>query len=291
LSSAADGAPPDAAAARSENGPPSAEPRRPTPPPLPAPTPRLRRKAARKRLVREYGEAVLLALVVALAARAVVAETFRIPTASMAPALLAGDHVLVSKLSYGVRLPFAGTWLTRWRDARRGEVVVFEHPQRAGELHVKRVVGVPGDVVELRGQVLHVNGVAQPRERVGAREFEEQSAATGAWWMETCTLWRERLARDPSAREDFKAHDVLQCRDAAPADREGPFEEVRPGHLFVVGDNRDRSDDGRAGGGWQVPADRVVGRAVRVLWSWGPDGARAGAALRFRADRLFKPVE
>jgi signal peptidase I len=244
----------------------------------------------RKRLVREYAEAALLALVIALAVRAMVAETFRIPTASMAPELLAGDHVLVSKLSYGARVPFSGKWLTRWREVRRGDVVVFDHPVRRGESHVKRVVGVPGDVVEIRAQVLHVNGVPQPRERVGTLEFEEQSNAPGVWWTETCTLWRERLARDPSAREDVTVHGVLQCRDVVAGEREGPFEVVKPGHLFVVGDNRDRSEDGRAGGGSQVPMSHVLGKAVRVLWSWGPDRASEVAGRSFRTDRLFKPV-
>jgi signal peptidase I len=243
----------------------------------------------RKWLVREYAEAALLAIVVALAARAIAVETFHIPTASMAPTLLAGDHVLVSKIAYGVRVPFAGR-VARWRDVRRGDVVVFDHPTRPDEVHVKRVIGVPGDVVEVRGQVLHVNGVPQPREREGTLEFEEQSTATGAWWTETCALWRERLARDPSAREDAVVHGVLQCRDLIGREREGPFEVVKPGHVFVVGDNRDRSEDGRAGSGWQLPMDLVVGKAVRVLWSWGPDGARAGAGVSIRADRLFKPV-
>jgi signal peptidase I len=269
LSPAADGAPPAAT-----------PPANPVPPPL---------EPRSKRLVREYGEAVVLALLVALAVRALAAETFSIPTASMAPTLLAGDQVLVSKVSYGLRLPFVRTWVARWGEPRRGDVLVFEHPERAGEVHVKRVLGIPGDVVELRGQVVHVNGEAQPRERMGAIAFEEKSGTTGAWWRETCTRWRERLARDPSATKNHREHDVLQCRDPAASAVEGPFQ-VEPGHFFVAGDNRDRSEDGRAGG-WRVPMSHVVGNAVRVLWSRGPPDGEAEGPDRFRPHRLFKPVE
>ena len=266
----------------------------PVPPPAGAPARPAAapsRRVRRKRLLREYAETVLFAILAALVARAFVVETFRIPTASMLPALQAGDHVLVSKLSYALRAPFSGRTLVRWAEPRRGDVVVFDHRARGGETWVKRVVGVPGDVVKLEAQVLYINGVAQPRERVGPVVVEEQSSATGTWWTESCFLWRERLARDGPATGDPVAHGVVQCREPAADQREGPFEVVKPGHVFVVGDSRDRSEDGRSGGGWQVPVDDVEGKAVRVLWSWGPDGARAGSRVRLRADRLFKPVE
>jgi signal peptidase I len=224
----------------------------------------------------------------------------------MAPTLLVGDHVLVSKLAYGLPVPFAGIRLGG-APPRRGDVVVFESPRSPGHDLVKRVAGVPGDVVDLRDQVRRVNGVPQPRTAAGELSFEDRGEDGRARLVETCRRWREALARgriapaadgDPAAAEaSWQAaaaegvanHDVLQCRPAAGAGREGPYQVVAPDHVFVLGDNRDRSADGRGAGGWQVPLDRVKGRVTLVFFSWGAGGAVAGGGPR--VERLFKPVE
>jgi len=257
---------------------------------------------------REYAEAVVAAMVLALAVRAFVVEGYRIPSGSMAPTLLAGDHVLVSKVPYGVRIPF-----TRLRvggaPPRRGDVIVFEGPRTPGVDVVKRVVGVAGDVVELREQILYVNGVPQPRTPAGEIAYEERSEETGVPFLDTCRRYREALARGALApRGDGEAgaleaswqaaasggvatYDVIQCRRARLASREGPYQVVAPDHVFVLGDNRDRSSDSRAAGGWQVPLERLKGRVFLVFFSWGAGGsfARVGGGPRF--ERLFKPVE
>ncbi len=254
---------------------------------------------------REYAEVVLAAVALALLVRAFVFEAYRIPSGSMAPTLLAGDHVLVSKLAYGLRVPLLGARLAG-TPPRRGDVIVFESPRAPGADLVKRVAGVPGDVVELREEVLLVNGVPQPRTPEGEVAFEERSAATGALVVETCRRYREALARGPlssggdgaaalEARWDAAAaagvatYEVLQCNPTRPASRQGPYQVVAPGHLFVLGDNRDRSADGRAAGGSQVPLERVRGRVSVVFFSWADRGATSRGGPRL--GRMFKRVE
>jgi len=264
---------------------------------------------ARKGILREYLETVAAAVLLALALRAVAVEPFRIPSSSMVPTLLVGDHILVNKLTYGPLVPFTSLRPLRLGSPERGDVIVFASPREPSKDYVKRVVGLPGDVIEIRERVLLVNGVPQPRYPRGELSYEERNESTGRWWSDVCLRFQEQLARGPvapppggnpadrdrawarAALGGVRAHEILHCRRAPAGEREGPFQVVAPGHVFVLGDNRDRSADSRSEGGWQVPLGNVRGKAGLVLWSWGRGGSffRKGEGLRI--DRLFKPIE
>jgi signal peptidase I len=177
---------------------------------------------------RDYAEALGMAVVLALFIRTFVVQAFKIPSGSMLPTLQIGDHLLVNKFIYGLRIPFVGGRFFHWYPPVRDDVVVFVYPQDRSKDFIKRVQGVPGDIVELRNKALYING-----ERVeDSHAFYEQAP--------------ERLARSP--RDNF-----------------GP-ETIPEGHVFVMGDNRDHSHDSRFWG--FVPIDDILGKAFVLYWSW-----------------------
>jgi signal peptidase I len=191
--------------------------------------------AARRRpALREYGEAFVTALLIALLIRSFAVQAFKIPSGSMLPTLQIGDHILVNKFIYGIRLPILGSLLIPISSPQRGDVVVFVYPVDSTKDFIKRVVGVPGDVIQIRDKHVYVNG-----ER-----------------------WGDSHA--------YFADGPGIVRGNGPRDNYGPIT-VPSGSLFVMGDNRDRSYDSRFWG--FVTLDDIQGKAFLIYWSWdGDDG-------------------
>jgi len=183
----------------------------------------------KKSTVREYAEAIIIALVLALFIRTFIVQAFKIPSGSMLPTLQIGDHILVNKFIYGIKIPFSGKILIPIDNPKPGDIVVFKYPRDPKLDYIKRVIAVAGDTVEERNKKIFVNG----------KPFADTHG----------------VHRDPR---------ILPA-SAGPRDNFGPVT-VPEGHIFVMGDNRDNSFDGRFWGFVDLKA--VRGKAFLIYWSW-----------------------
>ena len=201
-------------------------------------------------LVVDYARAFFPVLAIVLGLRSFVAEPFRIPSSSMMPSLLIGDFILVNKFAYGLRLPITNTKFLPLGEPRRGDVVVFRPPHHPDEDWIKRIIGLPGDTVAYRDNTVYINGQPLQYRKVGIYAGTGQGMeASGA------TLLTEELPGRP--------HPVLE-REDMPYFLQGEGEwKVPPGQYFVMGDNRDRSDDSRFWG--TLPESQLRGRAF-LIW-------------------------
>lgn len=187
-------------------------------------------KLRKKSVFREYAEAAAIAVILALFIRTFVVQAFKIPSGSMEPTLLVGDHILVNKFIYGIKIPFTDKTLIPISDPEREDVIVFIYPMDTSKDFIKRVIGLPGDTVEMKDQRITING----------ESFEDNHGVF------TRDLSSDRgLVREGSAF--------------------GPVK-VPEGKLFVMGDNRDHSYDSRFWG--FVPIESVKGKAFIIYWSW-----------------------
>lgn len=227
------------------------------------------------RSLREWVVALLLALVILTPVRSSIADWNDVPSGSMEPTILVGDRILVNKLAYGLRVPLTGVWLARWDHPAPGEIVILHSPVDGTRL-VKRVIAGPGDVLELRGGVVLVNGMpatyappapgegdALPAERRNQHRFAQETllgSSAGGTGLPHAVMATPAIAGRGSAR-DF-----------------GPVT-VPPGSYFVMGDNRDMSADSRAFG--FVPERSIVGRSGRVALSVDPSNSYRPRWSRF----------
>lgn len=188
-------------------------------------------------------------LLVVLLLRAFVFEPFRIPSKSMVPSLLVGDFVVVSKFSYGLRLPVTHTKILDTGQPRRGDIAVFRYPRDPGIDYIKRIVAVPGDTVAYHDKQLYINGKPVSRQDLGLYDGPDADLDS------QMQAFKESL---PGAGHAYK---MLQVVDAAGPDVDEV--EVPEGHYFAMGDNRDNSADSRIWG--FVPEENLVGRAT-MIW-------------------------
>ena len=180
-------------------------------------------KSKRKSVIREYAEAIAIAVVLALFIRTFVIQAFKIPSGSMKPTLLIGDHILVNKFIYGIKIPFTEKTLVSLGQPKRGDVIVFKYPLDTKKDYIKRVIALPIDTVEIKTGRVYING----------------------------SLLDEPYIKNPPAY-------TFQQLD------------IKDGEYFVLGDNRNNSNDSH--NGWTVPRENIVGKAWISIWppsSWG----------------------
>ena len=189
------------------------------------------RKAGKKGIVREYAEAFIIAFIIALLIRTFLVQAFKIPSSSMEPTLLVGDHILVSKFIYGIRIPYIGKKFLTFRKPKRGDIIVFVFPKDPKKDFIKRVIATEGEKFQIKGRKILINGraIADP--------------------------WGDYRERDgPFIPSHFR-----------PGDNYGP-KVVPPNSLFVLGDNRDNSQDSRY---WDfLDLSAVKGKAFIIYFSY-----------------------
>jgi signal peptidase I len=214
------------------------------------------RSALRESTLVEYSKSFFPVILAVLVLRSFVVEPFRIPSGSMMPTLLVGDFILVNKFAFGLRLPVLNSKVIEIDEPQRGDVVVFRYPKDPSVDYIKRVVGLPGDRIGYFNKVVYINGEAAGQVPAGVYIGTGSGVS-----MSGASRNREQLGE--------VQHDIL-VMPRTPG-LEGEFV-VREGEYFVMGDNRDNSNDSRFWG--TVPEANLVGKAFRIWMNW--DGANGG---------------
>ena len=207
---------------------------------------KIKNKGKLKSKVYEYAEAIIIAILIAVVVRTFIVQAYKIPSRSMLPTLLVGDHILVNKFIYGVKVPFLRNTMIPVTNPQRGDIVVFIYPNDRSKDYIKRVIGLSGDKIEIKNKITFING-------------KKYSDAYGIY-----------------------SDNVIYPGSMQPRDNFGPVT-VPPESLFVMGDNRDESADSRFWG--FVDLKDVEGKAFIIYWSWNREEnnlrwQRLGSILR-----------
>lgn len=185
--------------------------------------------ARKKSQLQEWAESIVIAIFLALVIRSFIIQAFKIPSGSMIPTLLVGDHLLVSKFIYGIKIPIINKTVIKFKDPKRGDVIVFIFPLDHSKDFIKRVIGLPGDKIQIIDKKVYINGQLYP---------------------------------DPHA---YHSDPRIYPAEVSPRDNFGPVI-VPPHKYFVMGDNRDSSYDSRFWG--FVDREDILGKALIIYWSW-----------------------
>jgi signal peptidase I len=205
----------------------------------------MRREGRAKSIAREYAEAILPALILFLFIRTFLFQAFRIPSSSMEDTLAVGDFLFVNKFLYGAKVPFLEARLPAFRDPEPGDIIVFKFPREPKKDFIKRCVATEGQTVEIRGKQVFVDGVRRE---------------------EPFVKYTDPVVRKGDRRDDL-----------------GPIT-VPPGHLFMMGDNRDNSSDSRYWG--FLDQDLIKGKAMFIYWSWDTSHRLLGLLPTPRFERI-----
>jgi signal peptidase I len=254
---------------------------------------------SREPIVVEYSRSFFPVILAVLVIRSFLFEPFRIPSDSMMPTLLDGDFIFVSKFSYGLRLPVLNTRILDVGSPQRGDVIVFRKPREPSVNYIKRLVGLPGDRVEIRGDAIWVNGeemrvrdtglygedacyhdFRQATEQLGEHEHRIMYCPVSLHYTD---LYRDGCSTK-RAQHDCGADPARPANPAGDPSLAGGVYVVPPGYYFFMGDNRDNSGDSRFPDLGYVPEENLVGKAERIWLNISlPPGAavrRIGMAIR-----------
>lgn len=201
---------------------------------------------------RDWIEPILIAFILAAIIRTFIIQPFKIPSGSMEDTLLIGDQLIAVKFLYGTRIPFTHKTIFKFRDPRPGDVIVFKYPEDPSKDFIKRCTAVSGQTVEIRNKKIYVDGVLQP-------------------------LPKHAKFIDPSILPS-----QFNFRDNYPPAR------IPPGMVFMMGDNRDNSNDSRFWG--FVPVENIKGKALFIYWSWDKDAPLYNIFCHVRWDRPFSII-
>jgi signal peptidase I len=206
----------------------------------------------------ETVKTVVYALIIALGIRSFLFEPFHIPSGSMVPTLLVGDYLFVEKYAYGYSrysFPFSPSIFGGGRifghDPTRGDVVVFRKPTDPSVDFIKRLIGLPGDHIQMKGGILYINGAPVKRQRI--QDYVDENGISVIQYLETLP--------------NGVVHPILESDGDNGQLDNTPEYVIEPGHYFAMGDNRDNSADSRTSEVGQVPAENLIGRAAIIFFS------------------------